>query len=248
MLDGGAFNTVENVTLSSSRASQATVGTGTAITGTRGIWLKVCRHPLGRLAIRRSRSPACAQALPLVARPRVRHAALQGAVDCVINNFQITSVFAYELTLSGFALGNVVANGRCADGTLEFSHGAAYGNLVTNVHLGTGSKPFGWVARGQDASGLNVFWNVRTSNDSIVLPPAGWAPASTFVHAEGAAAVRNRAVEQAMLLRKGPGGGLVLARAQACHAPHHPELPFNRRAHLWLLHHSPQVPPQCHGM
>lgn len=116
----------------------------------------------------------------------------QGEADSLVNNFRFSSTFAYELTLSGFAHGNVVANGRCSDGTIELAHGAAYGNLFTNIHLGAGSKPFGWVERGQDAAGKNVFWNLRTSNDSLVLPPPSWAPATMFVHAEAAAAVSVR--------------------------------------------------------
>jgi hypothetical protein len=95
----------------------------------------------------------------------------------------------YEISTSYFAVGNVYANGRGTDLTLELMYGASYGNLFTNIHLGNGSKPFGWVTRGQDAAGFNTFWNIRTANNRLVLPPATWAPRVVFVNAEGAAAV-----------------------------------------------------------
>lgn len=41
----------------------------------------------------------------------------------------------------------------------------------------------------QDAASFNTFWNIRTNNDSLVLPPYTWAPRATWVDTEGAKAV-----------------------------------------------------------
>jgi hypothetical protein len=116
-------------------------------------------------------------------------ACLQGTFDNLVNGFFFETSMLYEISTSYFAVGNVYANGRGTDMTLELMYGAAYGNLFTNIHLGAGTKPFGWVTRGQDAAGFNTFWNIRTANDRLALPPATWAPRVLFVNAEGAPAV-----------------------------------------------------------
>ncbi|WIA28982.1 hypothetical protein OEZ86_011499 [Tetradesmus obliquus] len=115
----------------------------------------------------------------------------KGTFDNLVNWFYFETSMLYEISTSYFAVGNVYANGKGTDPTLELMYGAAYGNLFTNIHLGLGSKPFGWVTRGQDAAGFNTFWNIRTANDKLALPPATWAPRVLFVNAEGAAAPVN---------------------------------------------------------
>ncbi|WIA08908.1 hypothetical protein OEZ85_008326 [Tetradesmus obliquus] len=116
----------------------------------------------------------------------------KGTFDNLVNWFYFETSMLYEISTSYFAVGNVYANGKGTDLTLELMYGAAYGNLFTNIHLGLGSKPFGWVTRGQDAAGFNTFWNIRTANDKLALPPATWAPRVLFVNVEGAAANASR--------------------------------------------------------
>lgn len=114
----------------------------------------------------------------------------QNCFDHLVTNFNFGTNLKYEIAVMYFSTGNVIANGKGVDVTLELMYGASYGNLFTNIHLGKGTEPFGWVVRGQDASGFNTFWNIRTTNDTLQLPPATWAPRVTFVHAENAVAVR----------------------------------------------------------
>eukprot|EP00878_Enallax_costatus_P047443 GHUV01058149.1.p1 GENE.GHUV01058149.1~~GHUV01058149.1.p1 ORF type:complete len:133 (+),score=29.55 GHUV01058149.1:27-401(+) len=111
-------------------------------------------------------------------------------MDHVVSGFNFKTNMKYEIALMYFAIGNVVTSGRGVDLTLELQYGASYGNLFTNIHLGAGTSPFGWVARGQDGSGYNTFWNIRTDTDTLTLPPATWAPRPTFVNAEQATMVR----------------------------------------------------------
>ncbi|KAF8072832.1 hypothetical protein HT031_000492 [Scenedesmus sp. PABB004] len=182
VFDSGAFNSVENVTFTSTRP----VTPAAPFTGTRGIWNKARRRP-GRparppAARRRAHAPACRAADAGAAR-----VCAQGTSDNLVNGFDFRTRFVGSVTTSSFAVGNVVANGRGTDVSLDLQYGAPAGNLFTNIHLGAASAPFGWVARGQDAAGRNTLWNVRTANDSLVLPPPGWAPATTWVGAENAA-------------------------------------------------------------
>ncbi|KIZ02518.1 cellulosome enzyme, dockerin type I [Monoraphidium neglectum] len=70
---------------------------------------------------------------------------------------------------------------------MEFMYAAPYSNLYTNLRMGNASEPFGWVVRGQDASGYNTFWNLRSDTGKIALPPYTWAPRVTWVDVNGAA-------------------------------------------------------------
>jgi hypothetical protein len=136
---------------------------------------------------------------------------LQGTFDNLVNGFFFETSMLYEISTSYFAVGNVYANGRGTDMTLELMYGAAYGNLFTNIHLGAGTKPFGWVTRGQDAAGFNTFWNIRTANDQLALPPATWAPRVLFVNAEGAPVVGSVLAAHAC---EGPDGNHVFCGPQ----------------------------------
>lgn len=110
-------------------------------------------------------------------------------MDHVVSGFNFKTNMKYEIALMYFAIGNVVSSGRGVDLTLELQYGASYGNLFTNIHFGAATEPFGWVVRGQDGSGYNTFWNLRTDSDTLALPPGTWAPRPTFVNAEKASMV-----------------------------------------------------------
>lgn len=143
------------------------------------------RRPLSELAL--EESPPLVM---LAARPPTHLCLpLQGTFDNLVNGFDFRTKLLYEISTSYFSVGNVVANGKGQDLTLELMYGAAYGNLFTNIHLGNGTKPFGWVVRGQDASAYNTFWNIRTATQALSLPPSTWAPKATFVNALNAPAV-----------------------------------------------------------
>ncbi|GBF90605.1 hypothetical protein Rsub_03177 [Raphidocelis subcapitata] len=111
---------------------------------------------------------------------------LKGTYDCLVRSFFFNTRFRYEIATSYFAVGNVFADGSGVDLTLEFMYAAAYSNLYTNINMGAASEPFGWTVRGQDLSGLNTFWNLRTASNVLVLPPYTWGPAVNWIDVEGA--------------------------------------------------------------
>ncbi len=113
----------------------------------------------------------------------------------------------HELAISYFAMGNVFANGMGADITMELMYGAVYSNLFTNINVGAGTAPFGWVVRGQDAAAYNTFWNIRRWG-GLTLPPWTWAPRANFINMNDAAQVCGG---PALLLMNGCGRILCVA-------------------------------------
>ena len=116
---------------------------------------------------------------------------LKGTFDVLVKDFNFRTNFKYEVLLSYFAMGNVFSGGTAVDGTIELMYGAPYGNLFTDLDLGAATEPFGWVARGQDMSSYNTFWNIRASKP-ITIPPTTWGPVVNWVDVMGAVMVSTK--------------------------------------------------------
>lgn len=106
---------------------------------------------------------------------------LKATFDCVIHNFRMETPLAYDILLSAWATGNVISQGVAPNLLIEFMYATPYGNLITDMDFGNGTRPFGWVVRGQDLSGFNTFWNLRANGRQLPTPPYSWAPTANWI-------------------------------------------------------------------
>lgn len=87
-------------------------------------------------------------------------------------------------------MGNVFARMSGVDITMEMLYAAPYSNLFTDINIGAGTQPFGWVVRGQDHTSYNTWWNIRTANGKpFPIPPTTWGPKATFVNVQNSVGV-----------------------------------------------------------
>jgi hypothetical protein len=67
---------------------------------------------------------------------------LYHAIDTLVTDFVIAAPYVHDVTIEGTSTGNVIRNGRAADLSLDYHRWLPYSNLVTNVHVGEGNRPF----------------------------------------------------------------------------------------------------------
>ena len=120
---------------------------------------------------------------------KARHSAKQAVVpghhaiwlkesqDCLVTDFRIETVFEHgDLSVEGFANGNVFMRGRAVALSLDHHRNAPYENLFTDLDAGNGARLWasgGDEARGPHAGARETLWNVRHSAGSPFPPLPG---------------------------------------------------------------------------
>ncbi|KAL4457378.1 hypothetical protein ABPG75_012243 [Micractinium tetrahymenae] len=103
----------------------------------------------------------------------------------LVASYRLPFRYIHDITLASAASLNVIADGAGIDTNLDMHRAASYGNLLTNLDLGLGLRPFqagGRGDRGAHSGRLNTFWNVRSGSGApLQLPPCDWGPMLTFV-------------------------------------------------------------------
>jgi hypothetical protein len=119
--------------------------------------------------------------------------------DCLFTDFRIDTQLDDDLTVEGFANGNVFMRGSGEAMGLDHHRNAPYENLFTDLDIGSPARLFksgGDVERGPHAGVRETLWNVRHRGHPPPLPgalhydrpvDAGW-PELNLIEVEGYAA------------------------------------------------------------
>jgi hypothetical protein len=114
------------------------------------------------------------------AAPTGHHAfwATGGAQDCLFTDFNIETQFVHDLTVEGFAAGNVFMNGKGQAINFDHHRNAPYENLFTNLEVGNGKRLWessGSTPRGPHSGVRETFWNIRATTDTTPNKPPPFA-------------------------------------------------------------------------
>jgi hypothetical protein len=103
--------------------------------------------------------------------------------DNLFVGFDVRIPFVHDLTVEWSTTGNVFAEGKGKNLSLDHHRAAPYSTLFTELHVGTGSnvwKSGGSGNRGPHTAAYSTFWNVRAAAE-LPLPPDDYGPRMTFV-------------------------------------------------------------------
>jgi hypothetical protein len=108
------------------------------------------------------------------------HGLSLGGADNLLTHFEIRTRFIHDITVSGFCSGNVIANGRGMDLSLDHHRYAPHENLFTDLDAGVGQRLWkcgGGAELGKHCGARGTFWNIRSANP-LSYPPADFGPPS----------------------------------------------------------------------
>ncbi|KAL4441064.1 hypothetical protein ABPG77_010495 [Micractinium sp. CCAP 211/92] len=94
----------------------------------------------------------------------------------LVASYRLPFRYIHDITLASAASLNVIADGAGIDTNLDMHRAASFGNLLTNLNLGLGSRPFQAGGRGDRGAHSGA-----TSKALHCLPPCDWGPMLTFV-------------------------------------------------------------------
>jgi hypothetical protein len=107
------------------------------------------------------------------------HAITLSGEDNLLTDFSIGARYIHDVTVSRGSFGNVAANGRGIDLSLDHHRRAPCEDLFTNLHAGRGTRLWssgGGADLGRHAAARNTYWNIR-ADQTIPPPPDRFAPA-----------------------------------------------------------------------
>ncbi len=108
------------------------------------------------------------------------HGVSFGGTDNLLERFDLQVRFIHDLTVSGFAAGNVLSRGRGLDLSLDHHRHAPHENLFTELDAGAGTRLWhcgGGAALGKHCGARGTFWNIRAARP-LSYPPEGFGPPS----------------------------------------------------------------------
>jgi hypothetical protein len=94
--------------------------------------------------------------------------------DCLFSNFEIKTKYVHDLTVEGFANGNVFMKGRGVAMNFDHHRNAPYENLFTELNVGDPRRL--WESGGRDDRGPHsgaraTFWNIRAGGGKVPSTP-----------------------------------------------------------------------------
>ena len=106
------------------------------------------------------------------------HGISLGGGDNLVRRFDFGTRFIHDITVSGFTSGNVIAEGRGIDLSLDHHRKAPYANLFTDLHAGAGNRLWkcgGGAALGKHCGAYGTFWTIRSDNP-LAYPRESFGP------------------------------------------------------------------------
>jgi hypothetical protein len=127
---------------------------------------------------------------------------VKGSQDCLVTGFAIKTTYSHDLSVEGFANGNVFEAGEAVAIAFDHHASAPYENLFTQIKTGDPARFWnssGHESRGPHAGARTTFWNVDYKRG--VLPPVPAWPQINVIGVKRAGSSssgkRNEWIEQA---------------------------------------------------
>ena len=94
--------------------------------------------------------------------------------DCLFSGFDIRTKYVHDLTVEGFASGNVFMKGRAVSMNFDHHRNGPYENLFTDLYAGDQRRLWessGREDRGPHAGARETFWNIRGNGAKTPATP-----------------------------------------------------------------------------
>ena len=121
------------------------------------------------------------------------------AEGCLFQDFRLETTYVHDLTVEGFAHGNVFRNGRGRSINLDHHRNAPYENLFTNLNVGNPKRL--WLSsgrgdRGPHSAARTTVWNLVHSGGKVSKPrsPVKMWPQLNVIGVEGYEDVKTKAL------------------------------------------------------
>lgn len=99
-----------------------------------------------------------------------------GAQDCLFRDFKLETLYIHDLTVEGFASGNVFRSGSGVSINFDHHRNAPYENLFSNINVGNAKRIWessGRGDRGPHSAARATFWNIRADKGTF-RPAPDW--------------------------------------------------------------------------
>ncbi len=109
-----------------------------------------------------------------------------GAQDCLFTDFDFKTHYVHDLTVEGFATGNVFRHGHGEQINFDHHRNAPYENLFTDINVGDAKRVWnssGRNDRGPHSAARATFWNIRADKGNF--PPAPDFPQINVISIKG---------------------------------------------------------------
>ena len=97
-----------------------------------------------------------------------------GAEDCLFTDFEMQTIYHHDLTVEGFASGNVFRRGKGVAMNFDHHRNAPYENLFTDINVGDARRVWnssGRNDRGPHSAVRSTFWNIRADKGNFAPAP-----------------------------------------------------------------------------
>lgn len=105
--------------------------------------------------------------------------------DNLVDNFSIQTKFWHDTYVTLGALFTVLSDGSGLDMTLEVS-GQPFGTLFTNLNLGAGTRPFGYVVPPASSGAYTTFWGIYSAKAFALPLTQTYGPLANFINVNSA--------------------------------------------------------------
>lgn len=110
-----------------------------------------------------------------------------GAQDNLVTDFRVQTTYVHDLTVEGFANGNVFRKGSGVAINFDHHRNAPYENLFTDIDVGDGRRLWrssGRGDRGPHSGARTTAWNIRHAGEKLQRAPKKW-PQTNIVGVKG---------------------------------------------------------------
>ena len=97
-----------------------------------------------------------------------------GAQNCLFSDFELKTLYVHDLTVEGFASGNVFRRGQGVAMNFDHHRNAPYENLFTDINVGDTRRVWnsgGREDRGPHSAARETFWNIRADKGALASAP-----------------------------------------------------------------------------
>lgn len=117
-----------------------------------------------------------------------------GTQDCLFQDFEFKTLYVHDLTVEGFANGNVFRRGQGVAMNFDHHRNAPYENLFTDINVGDAKRIWqssGRGDRGPHSAVRETFWNIRADKGEFTAPVTSDFPEVNVIGLKGLAPDRG---------------------------------------------------------
>ncbi|MGI9627790.1 MAG: hypothetical protein ACR2QM_13215, partial [Longimicrobiales bacterium] len=108
--------------------------------------------------------------------------------DCLFSEFEFATTYVHDISVEGFAHGNVFRKGRGVAVNFDHHRNGPYENLFTDIHVGSGHRMWssgGRGDRGPHSGARTTAWNIQHDGEAQKVPSEAEFPQMNVIGVRG---------------------------------------------------------------